>query len=268
MSFRTSLRRLLPTCLALTVVTAAGATQAPWQAHAPLPEPRTEVAAGLARGEIVVVGGFIADGGDRRPLKAVFALRQDGFWRQLAPMPDARAAAAAAVSRGTLYVLGGVDGRGGLAGVAFALDLRTGRWARIPGPSRREHLAAAAVGDKVYALGGRSAGIDTNTNRFESYDAKARRWTRLAPIPQARGGTGAASLNGRIVSVGGERPQGTIASVYGYELRIKRWRRLPDLPTPRHGLGVAAAGGRVYVIAGGPQPGLHVSDANEVLTLG
>ena len=310
MSFRTSLRRLLPTCLALTMVAAAGAAQAPWQAHAPLPEPRTEVAAGLARGEIVVVGGFTAGGGnsprvdayslernswrrladlplavdhaaaasangtvyvaggyggDRRPLKAVFALRQDGFWRRLAPMPDARAAAAAAISRGKLYVLGGVDGRGGLAGAAFALDLRTGRWARIPGPSRREHLAAAAVGGKVYALGGRSAGIDTNTNRFESYDAKARRWTRLAPIPQARGGTGAAYLNGRIVSVGGERPQGTIASVYGYELRTKRWRRLPDLPTPRHGLGVVAAGGRVYVVAGGPEPGLTVSGALESL---
>ena len=170
--------------------------------------------------------------------------------RQLAPMPDARAAAAAAIAQGRLYVLGGVDGRGGLARVAFALDLRTGRWARIPAPSRREHLAATAVGDTVYALGGRSAGIDTNTNRFESYDARARRWTRL---------------NGRIVSVGGERPQGTIASVYAYELRTKSWRRLPDLPTPRHGLGVVAAGGRVYVVAGGPEPGLTVSGAVESL---
>jgi N-acetylneuraminic acid mutarotase len=310
MSFRTTLRRSLPTCLALTMVAAAGAAQAPWEAHAPLPDPRTEVAAGLSRGEIVVVGGFTAAGGnspqvdaysidrnswrrlpdlplavdhaaaasangtvyvaggyggDRRPLQAVFALGQDRAWRRLAPMPDARAAAAAAIAGGKLYVLGGVDGRRGLARVAFALDLRTGRWARIMAPSPREHLAAAAVGDRVYALGGRSAGIDTNTNLFESYDARARRWTRLAPIPQARGGTGAAYVNGRIVSVGGERPQGTIASVYAYELRTKRWRRLPDLPTPRHGLGAVAAGGRVYVVAGGPEPGLTVSGAVESL---
>ena len=42
---------------------------------------------------------------------------------------------------------------------------------------------------------------------------------------------------------------------------------VPDVPTPRHGLGVAAAGRRVYVVAGGPRPGLFVSDANEVLML-
>jgi N-acetylneuraminic acid mutarotase len=299
MSFGTPLRRLLPTCLALAVVATAGAAPAPWQTHAPLPEPRTEVAAGLARGELVVVGGFTAGGGnsdrvdayslarnswrrlpdlplavdhaaaasangivyvaggyggDRNPLRTVFALGRDATWRELARMPDARAAA------------GGVDGRRGLARVAFALDLRTGRWSRLPGPSPREHLAATAVGARVYAVGGRSAGIDTNTNRFESYDARSRRWTRLAPLPQARGGTGAAYVDGRIISVGGERPQGTIASVYAYELKTRRWRRLPDLPTPRHGLGVVAANGRVYVVGGGPQPGLTVSGALESLT--
>ena len=310
MSFRTTLRRLLPTCLVLTVVTAAAAVQAPWQSHTPLPDPRTEVAAGLARREIVVVGGFTGSGGnsprvdaysisrntwrrlpdlplavdhaaaasangtvyvaggyggDRNPQKTVFALGPDGEWRQLARMPDARAAAAAAIAGGKLYVVGGVDGRRGLARVAFALDLRAGRWQRLPGPAPREHLAAAAAGTRVYALGGRSAGIDTNTNRFEVYDPRTRRWGRLAPIPQARGGTGAAYANGRIVSVGGERPQGTIASVYAYRLRTNRWERLPDLPTPRHGLGVVAAGGRVYVVGGGPEPGLTVSGAVESL---
>jgi hypothetical protein len=72
-------------------------------------------------------------------------------------------------------------------------------------------------------------------------------------------------VNGRIISVGGEQPQGTIRSVYAYELRAKRWRRLADLPTPRHGLGVVAHGGRVYAVAGGPAPGLTVSGAVESL---
>jgi hypothetical protein len=183
-------------------------------------------------------------------------------------LPDGRAAAAAAIARGKLYVLGGIDGRHGLARVAFALDLLTGRWARIPGPSPREHLAAAAAGTRVYALAGRSAGIDTNTGRFEAYDPAKRRWSQLAPVPQARGGTGAAFVNGRIVSVGGERPQGTIRSVYAYELATRRWRRLADLPTSRHGLGVVAYRSRVYVVAGGPEPGLTVSGAAESLLVG
>jgi len=316
MSFRTILRRSLPTrpfrpwlLVAAVLGLGAGGQAAAWQSHAPLPEPRTEVAAAVARGEIVVVGGFTADGGnsarvdgysiadnrwrrlpdlplavdhaaaasvngrvyvvggygrDRSPLDAAFALG-NGSWRRLASLPDARAAAAAAIAGGRLYVLGGVDGRRSLARVAFALDLRTGRWSRITGPSPREHLAAAAAGMRVYALGGRSAGIDTNTARFESYDPKTRRWKRLAPIPQARGGTGAALVNGGIVSVGGERPQGTIRSVYAYELRSRRWRRIADLPSPRHGLGVVAHEGRIYAIAGGPRPGLTVSGALESL---
>jgi hypothetical protein len=306
-SFRTILRRTLPSCLVLTTAVAATAATAPWERHAAAPEPRTEVAAAYSDGEIVVAGGFTADGGnsdrvdayavatnrwrrlpdlpvsvdhaaaasangtvyvvggyggDRNPLRTAFALGPDG-WRRLAQLPDARAAAAAAIAGGKLYVLGGVDGRRSLAQVAFALDLRSGRWSRVPGPSRREHLAAAAVGRRVYALGGRSAGIDTNTARFEVYDPATRRWTRLAPVPQARGGTGAAYANGRIVSIGGEQPQGTIRTVYAYELRTRRWRRLADLPTPRHGLGVVAARGRVYAVAGGPVPGLTVSGAVE-----
>ena len=51
-------------------------------------------------------------------------------------------------------------------------------------------------------------------------------------------------------------------------MRTRRWSRLADLPTPRHGLGVVAFRGRVYALAGGPEPGLHVSSANEYLAVG
>ena len=210
-----------------------------------------------------VIGGY---GADRMPLRTVFTL-DGGTWRAIAPLPDGRAAAAAAIADGRLYVLGGRNGRRALARDAFVLSLESGRWMRIPGPAPREHLAAAAWGGRVYAIGGRAAGIDTNTTRFEVYDATARRWRRLAPLPGARGGTGAAALAGHIVSVGGEEPAGTIRTVYSYDIRRHRWSRLPDLPTPRHGLGVVAAGGRIWTLAGGPVPGLTVSGAVESLRL-
>ena len=123
--------------------------------------------------------------------------------------------------------------------------------------------ALTASGNRVYALAGRLAGIDTNLAPLQSYGPGARRWLDLPPIPHPRGGTGAAALGGRIVSAGGEEPSGTIASVYAYDVAARRWDRLDDLPTPRHGLGVAALGGRVYVVGGGPEPGLFVSGANE-----
>ena len=288
------------------------ASTSAWRRAAPVPTPRTEVAAAAANGEAVVVGGFLADGsttgraeayspktnrwrrlpdlpaavnhaaggawrgrmivaggfaGDGAPSSAAWLLEQ-GRWRPLAAMPETRGAAAGAVAGDTFYVVGGVTatplGRE-LASKTLALDLTTGRWRTIAGPTPREHLAATAWRGRVYALGGRLAGYDTNLAYAEVYDPATSRWRRLAPIPEARGGTGAAAIAGRVVSIGGEAPSGTIRRVYAYDLKMRRWRRLADLPTPRHGLGVVALGGRVRVLAGGPNPGLTVSGANESL---
>ena len=221
-------------------------------------------AAAGANGRVYVAGGY---GADRVPLRSAFVLAGGG-WRRLPPMPDGRAAAAAAIAGDTLYVLGGRDEGRELASVAFALKLGSTRWRTIPGPSPREHLAAASSLGRVYAVGGRASGIDSNEKAFQVYDAPARRWRQLAPLPGARGGTGAAALGGRIVSVGGEQPAGTIRTVFSYDVQKRSWRRLADLPTPRHGLGVVAAGTRIWAVAGGPQPGLTVSGAVESLKPG
>jgi hypothetical protein len=135
----------------------------------------------------------------------------------------------------------------------------------VAGPTPREHLGVAALAGTVYAVGGRTAGLDTNLLHFESFRPGEPSWTRLQPVPDARGGTGAAGVAGQIVSVGGEEPGGTIAEVLVYRVSQGRWVRTDDLTTPRHGVGVAALAGRVFVIGGGPQPGLTVSSANEAL---
>jgi hypothetical protein len=237
-----------------------------WRRLPDLPVTVDHAAGARWRGRMIVAGGY---GADRTPLRDVFAF-VDGRWRALPDMPEGRAAAAAAVAGDTLYVVGGIAdsplGRG-LARRALALDLRTGRWRTIPGPTPREHLAAASAGGRVYALAGRLAGLDTNRGDLEVYDATARRWRRLPPLPDPRGGTGAAALGGRIVSIGGEAPGGTQGKVYAYRIAERRWFRLPDLPTPRHGLGVVALNDRIYAFAGGPEPGLFVSGANESLRL-
>jgi N-acetylneuraminic acid mutarotase len=191
---------------------------------------------------------------------------ENGRWRELARLPAGRAAGGAAVIGDTLYAVAGI-GPAGLTLTSYALNLRTNRWRQIPGPTPREHLAVTAAGGRVYALAGRTAGLDTNLRFLESWKPGARRWTRLPPVPVARGGTGATAVGQTIVSIGGEAPDGTIASVYAYNTTSKRWRRLPDLPTPRHGLGVVTKGRTVYAIAGGPQPGLTTSGAVEHLTL-
>jgi hypothetical protein len=276
-----------------------------------MPLPRTEVAAAAVGNEIVVVGGFTADGGAspradayspardtwrRLPdlpvgrhhamavgmggkayvlggysgtgatLRTAFVL-ENGAWRALPRMPFPRAAAGVGVSGRRIVVAGGIGEARRLARNALVYDVRTRRWSSAPGPTPREHLGVTSFAGTVYAIAGRTAGLDTNLLHFESWRLGQSRWQRLQPIPDSRGGTGAAALRGQIVSAGGEEPDGTIREVLAYRIAEKRWVRLADLPTPRHGVGVAALAGRVYVIGGGPEPGLTVSSANESIAI-
>jgi len=209
----------------------------------------------------VLVGGY----GVRGPTRTAVELGRD-TWRKLPPLPAARAAAGAVALHGRLYVVGGV-GPVGLARSQLVYDPAARRWSAAPGPTPRQHLAVAATRGRIYSIGGRSAGYDTNVATVESWAPGERSWRREPALPEPRGGTGAAAVDGVLVSVGGEAPGGTRAAVFALAPGARRWRRLPDLPTPRHGLGVVALGGEVYVIGGGPEPGLTVTGANEVLAL-
>ncbi|CAN5326834.1 kelch repeat-containing protein [soil metagenome] len=217
-----------------------------------------------ASGKLHVLGGYTVSG---MPLRSAFVLER-GRWRALPRMPFSRAAAGAGVAGGKIVVAGGVTTAGRLARNALSFDLQTKRWSSVVGPTAREHLGVTALAGTVYAVGGRTAGLDTNLLHFESYRPGAKRWTRLSPVPDPRGGTGAAALLGHVVSAGGEEPAGTIAEVLAYRVADRRWIPLDDLATPRHGVGMAALGGRVFVIGGGPEPGLTVSSANEALRIG
>jgi N-acetylneuraminic acid mutarotase len=290
--------------LALGAASAGAREAAVWQRGAPLPVPRSEVASATVGKDLVIAGGFLADGRSSRRVDAYSPARNRwrrladlpvavnhamaasdgrrlyvaggygaptrafvlvrGRWRRLPDLPEPRAAAGAAIVGRTLYVVGGVA-EGGLAQRALALNLLTRRWSRIPGPKPREHLGVSSLGGRVYAIAGREAG--TNFDAFQVYSPARRAWTSLRRVPETRGGTDSASVGRLVVSAGSESSAGTSAAVYAFDVRTRRWRRLPDLPTARHGLGVLGFAGRVYAIGGGPTPGLSVSGANEYLRL-
>lgn len=256
---------------------AAGGTSARVDAYSParnrwrrlpsLPLAVNHAQAAAWRGRLYVAGGYDGAGQARRD---AFVLDR-GRWRRLPPLPEARAAGGAAVAGDRLYVVGGVAlqpvGGRTLAREAFSLDLRSERWSALPGPTPREHLGVASLAGRVYAVGGRLAGLDTNLDLVEEL-APGRGWRRLPPVPGRRGGTGLAALPGLLVSAGGEEQGGTIEEVYALHLGRRSWRRLADLPSPRHGLGLTGFRGRVYAIAGGAEPGLFVSGTNESLAPG
>lgn len=241
--------------------------RARWIRLPDLPEPRHHPMATSRGGRLYVVGGYrpaYLGGGPADTGWVLF----DRRWRPLPRMPEARAAGGAAIVRNRLYVIGGVSDTNPrtLAASSLYLDLRTLGWRMFKGISPpREHLGVTALFGRVYAVGGRTGGLESNVAAAEAYDTVARGWTRLPDAPTRRGGNGAATADRQVLAIGGERPDGTIAPVDAFDPATGAWRSLPPSPRPRHGTAVVGLGRTAYQALGGPEPGLSVSPTLMVL---
>jgi non-specific serine/threonine protein kinase len=232
-----------------------------WTRGPDLPLAVNHAMAATVDGNVYVFGGWRTD-----KQASAAAFRLDGAaWRPIAEMPQPRAAGVSVVLPGSVYVAGGVA-RSGLAEEMMVYDVANDRWTTAPGPpTRREHLGGAASGGRVYTVGGRTGA--GNLTAFEVYDPNSAQWATLPDLPTARGGlAGAATCTGHVVAVGGEIPA-TFAEAEAFDVRGGRWLALPDMPTARHGLGAVVVGTTLYTLAGGPQPGLHVTNAVEAIDL-
>ena len=235
-----------------------------WRSGPPLPiAVNHAMSAFLDR--LYVIGGYLGPGLGN-PTDRAFVL-EGNRWSELPRMPEPRAAAGAAAVDGKLYVAGGV-GPEGLAEDMLVFDPSNAKWSRMEGPpTRREHLGVAGYDGRLFVVGGRTGGIGSNLAAVEAYDPRTETWDALPDMPTARGGiAAAATTNGFVVAPGGEA-DATFEEAEAFDVRVGRWLSLPPMPTPRHGLGVAAIGTTVYVVAGGPTPGLSVSNANEAINL-
>lgn len=237
-----------------------------WGEGPRLPEPVHHSALVTDGDTLFLIGGYTGDGFGS-PTASVWRLddTETGAWSPAEPLPEARGAGGAAWNgRGGILYGGGV----GPAGVSADVFIREdGAWRLLASLSRaREHLAATSGGSgSVTFLGGRTGGLEGNLGTVDLVSAEGV-VGRAQDLPTPRGGIAAfsAGVLGDCV-VGGEGPNGTFAAVEcvgAFEMTT-----LPGLVLPRHGLGAVFWEGRAYALLGGPQPGLTVSGAVEVLDL-
>lgn len=234
-----------------------------WSALPDLPVPLHHTALVSTGDRLWLIGGYVTTEGGWAPELRTWWLESDGEpWQ---PGPDlllARGAPAAVATASTVWVLGGV----GDAGTQVATEW-LGEEGWEPGPSLvapREHLAAVVVDGQPMAVGGRDGGLATTLLSTEVVDEAE----GAVPGPELtvpRGGFGGATLGGVPCVAGGELAGGTVAQVEC--LVDEAWQVVGALDEPRHGLAVVALGDDLHVIGGGPEPGLSVSDAHEVLPL-
>jgi N-acetylneuraminic acid mutarotase len=232
-----------------------------WERLPDLPVPLHHTALAVLAGDLYAVGGYSG----RRPWgpeRRVWVLSPGAeSWRDGPPLTAARGALAVASTGDALVAIGGVGPDGTHRSAEALRDLGRG-WDRLPSlVTAREHLAATTGPEGVLAIAGRDGGLTTNRDSVELFTGNE--WQSAPSLGHARGGTSAATVRDVPCVVGGEEPGGTIAPV---ECLVGgRWVVVADLAVPRHGLAVAALDNRLHVIGGGPEPGLTVSDAHEVL---
>jgi N-acetylneuraminic acid mutarotase len=130
-------------------------------------------------------------------------------------------------------------------------------WQRLkPAPSERTEVAAAAVGDRIYLLGG-FAPDGATVATVEVYDTAADAWSRGPDLPVAVNHAMAVALDGVLYVAGGHGQAGP--SRQAARLEGERWRTLAPLPEGRAAGGLVAAGGRLYLV-GGVAPGGLAAD--------
>ena len=226
-----------------------------WEELPALPEAVHHPAAAAMVDRVCIAGGY-TDLRFSAMSRHAFGYNSEArTWAAIADLPAPARRSLAALA-GKLYVVGGV---GPSSENVWVYDPATDRWDGLsaPLPTRREHLAAAVLDNKLLVVGGRW-GDAGNLATLETYDPATGRWTRGPDMLTPRSGLTAGVLQGRLHVTGGEAL--SAGDVYGahevYDLTTDRWTAGADLPTPRHGLASAVLGDRWYVIGGGSRGAL------------
>jgi N-acetylneuraminic acid mutarotase len=140
-----------------------------------------------------------------------------------------------------------------LAGAALAARTngRRGRaqedlvWEALPGmPEPRSELAAAAIGQATYVVGGFGGG-----NRVDRFDTVGLIWERVIDLPGETHHPGVAALDGILYVAGGYGPD-ALDNLWAYDPAADAWTERAPLPEARGALGLAALDGRLYAVGG------------------
>lgn len=137
-----------------------------------------------------------------------------------------------------------------------------GSWKTLaPAPTKRTEVVAAALGEKIYVLGGFAEPALGNlasltiSDRMEEYDSATDRWSNTSPLPVGLHHAGAVSVGGKLYLIGGFTRSffsvwQPVASLFIYDPATDRWTEGTPMPTPRGALAVAESNGQLFAIGG------------------
>ncbi len=271
---RLALVLAVATTLGLGLLPAGAQAPGKWVKLAPFPEPAEELYGVAAGGRLYVFGG-LAPGWIPRGLVFEYSPGTNA-WTRKNPMPLATHHVAVTELGGKIYAFGGFvpPAAGAPAwvpiGNAWEYDPAADSWRLLaPMPTRRGSPVAAAVGGKIYVIGGASthpgsaepavhpARPHRALGTVEEYDPATDSWRARSPMPTARNHAAVGVVGGKIYVLGGRLGAAfiSVASntdvVEEYDPATDQWGAIKArMPTPRSAVAWGVYRGRIYVAGG------------------
>jgi N-acetylneuraminic acid mutarotase len=274
-SFTGTLRACLVVLCFGLLSPATALAQGKWIKLAPFPEPAEELLGAAAGGKLYVFCG-LAPGW--KPIGMVYEYDPaTNQWAKKKPMPLLSHHVAFTEYHGKIYAFGGfvLPPSGPPAWVpidnAWEYDPATDNWKPLaPMPTRRGSPAAAAVGDKIYVIGGATIPPGSkepavhptrphvSVATVEEYDPATNTWRQRASMPTPRNHAIAGAVNGKIYVVGGRVGAAFISSgssnvdvVEEYDPASDAWGSArARMPSARSAMAAGVYSGRIYVSGG------------------
>ena len=229
-----------------------------WSLSTPAPEPRSDYAAAVLNGRLILAGGTFWTGSKGHWIQKQFSRSTHAYdpvsktWEKLPDLPIPLGLAGGAVIGDKLFILGGFTGTK-VNRQIFVLEKQQGRYVwKIFGelPFDRVYPRAVAVGSSLYLVGG--------TTKFEPRDPtgtcctckNATRtllvlnterpgsgWSELAPFPgpdrfhfNAEADGHAVWMFGGIYQADPKDPIVALKNVCKYNVKQRKWEQMSDLP--------------------------------------
>ncbi len=276
LQWRTAMIAVIAT-LAVVAPALAQMPTSPWKKGAPFPEPDEELYGVTTNGKLYVFGGW--GEGKARGVTYEYDPATDR-WAKKAPMPRPAHHGALAAANGKVYVMGGfvppkdtaipVGGAWEPIDDAWEYDPAADSWKSLPPlPGKRGSAVAAAVGGKIYVIGGATT-VEGSKDPFfaffgpsrvlstnEVYDPATNKWESRKPMSVPRNHAFGGVVNGKIYVIGGRTGHGFILSATNTDV-VEEYNPINDswsvpkerMPTARSGGASGFDGRRIYVAGG------------------
>jgi len=181
-------------------------------------------------------------------------------WQYIAPLSFARSDHGAVTVGNGIYVIGGTGTNGeGAQPTTNANEMyspATNTWtSKAPLQEARYRFGIAALGTKIFVMGGRVRDDYAVLASMEVYDTTTDTWTYASPLPVPRSDHVAFEISGKIYVTGGyDGDYNILNSTFAYNPSTNSWTQVAPLTVSRGDLMGVSFNGKGYVVGGWGYP--------------